>query len=59
MEKPQTDISKLCYGIETTFPSLGVDATVFTLQNRCKDTIWPGILTGAGKPQLIEDDGLS
>ncbi|KAL2326478.1 hypothetical protein Fmac_025536 [Flemingia macrophylla] len=35
--------------------SLGVDATVFTLQNKCRDIIWPGILTGAGRPQLIDD----
>ncbi|KAK7283860.1 hypothetical protein RIF29_13608 [Crotalaria pallida] len=33
---------------------IGVDATAFTLQNRCKNTIWPGILTGAGKPQLMD-----
>ncbi|MED6201782.1 hypothetical protein PIB30_098468, partial [Stylosanthes scabra] len=34
--------------------SLGVDATVFTLQNRCRNTIWPGILTASGKPQLMD-----
>lgn len=33
----------------------GVDATVFTLQNRCRDIVWPGILTGAGRPQLVDD----
>ncbi|KAI4333164.1 hypothetical protein L6164_018004 [Bauhinia variegata] len=36
------------------FSFLGVDAAVFTLQNRCKGKIWPGILTAAGKPQLME-----
>ncbi|XP_029126131.1 thaumatin-like protein [Cajanus cajan] len=35
--------------------SPGVDATVFTFQNRCRDTIWPGVLTGAGIPQIIDD----
>lgn len=29
------------------------DAAVFTLENRCKNTIWPGIQPGAGKPQLM------
>ncbi|KAK4476396.1 hypothetical protein RD792_015547 [Penstemon davidsonii] len=29
------------------------NAAVFTLQNRCKQTIWPGTLSGAGKPLLI------
>ncbi|OAY34222.1 pathogenesis-related thaumatin-like protein 3.5 [Manihot esculenta] len=32
----------------------GSDAAVFTLSNRCRSTIWPGILSGAGKPQLME-----
>ncbi|PON86267.1 Thaumatin [Trema orientale] len=36
---------------------VGSDASVFTLENRCKDTIWPGIQPGAGKPQLM-DGGL-
>ncbi|XP_058744127.1 pathogenesis-related thaumatin-like protein 3.5 [Vicia villosa] len=36
------------------FYSLGVDATIFTLQNKCRNTMWPGILTAAGKPQLID-----
>ncbi|KAG2671544.1 hypothetical protein I3760_13G002400 [Carya illinoinensis] len=31
----------------------GAEATVFTLQNSCRNTIWPGILPGAGKPQLM------
>ncbi|CAK9171534.1 unnamed protein product [Ilex paraguariensis] len=31
----------------------GTDAAVFTLQNRCERTIWPGILSGAGRPQLV------
>jgi hypothetical protein len=31
-----------------------VDATIFTLQNKCRNTMWPGILTAAGKPQLID-----
>ncbi|KAL8500749.1 hypothetical protein ACS0TY_020366 [Phlomoides rotata] len=30
----------------------GSNAAVFTLQNRCKETIWPGILAGGGHPQL-------
>ncbi|KAL6322826.1 hypothetical protein AAG906_020826 [Vitis piasezkii] len=34
-----------------------VDAVIFTLQNRCKKTIWPGITPGSGKPQLM-DGGL-
>ncbi|GMP41822.1 hypothetical protein CsSME_00011788 [Camellia sinensis var. sinensis] len=29
------------------------NAAVFTLQNRCRTTIWPGILGGAGKPPLM------
>lgn len=33
----------------------GVDARFFTLQNRCRNTIWPGILTAPGRPQLIDD----
>ncbi|XP_044489628.1 pathogenesis-related thaumatin-like protein 3.5 [Mangifera indica] len=32
--------------------ALGTNAAVFTLQNKCNETVWPGILTGAGKPQL-------
>ncbi|KAA8520262.1 hypothetical protein F0562_014518 [Nyssa sinensis] len=35
------------------FSFSGADATNFTLQNRCKATIWPGILAGAGIPQLM------
>jgi hypothetical protein len=31
----------------------GADAAVFTLQNRCRNTIWPGIQPGTGKPQLM------
>ncbi|XP_031284223.1 pathogenesis-related thaumatin-like protein 3.5, partial [Pistacia vera] len=30
----------------------GKDAAVFTLQNKCKEKVWPGILNGTGKPQL-------
>ncbi|CAA0827125.1 Pathogenesis-related protein 5 [Striga hermonthica] len=29
------------------------NAANFTLHNRCSQTIWPGILTGAGKPPLM------
>ncbi|KAI9081487.1 hypothetical protein K1719_036633 [Acacia pycnantha] len=29
-------------------------AAVFTLQNKCRETIWPAILTAAGKPQLMD-----
>lgn len=36
----------MCY-----FP--GVDAAVFTLENRCRNTIWPGIQAGSGKPLLM------
>ncbi|KDP26886.1 hypothetical protein JCGZ_18044 [Jatropha curcas] len=32
---------------------LGSDAAVFTFSNRCRTTVWPGILSGAGKPQLM------
>ncbi|KAJ0095978.1 hypothetical protein Patl1_17245 [Pistacia atlantica] len=32
--------------------ALGRDAAVFTLQNKCEEKVWPGILTRAGKPQL-------
>lgn len=35
----------------------GVDAIVFTLQNRCNNTIWPGIQATGGQPQLM-DGGL-
>ncbi|KAJ0096135.1 hypothetical protein Patl1_17332 [Pistacia atlantica] len=38
--------------------ALGTDAAVFTLQNKCKETVRPGILTRAGKPQLA-DGGLT
>ncbi|XP_057807710.1 pathogenesis-related thaumatin-like protein 3.5 [Salvia miltiorrhiza] len=31
----------------------GSKAAVFTLQNRCKENIWPGTLSGAGHPLLI------
>ncbi|XP_051141301.1 pathogenesis-related thaumatin-like protein 3.5 [Andrographis paniculata] len=30
----------------------GSNGAVFTLQNKCEQTIWPGILSGAGRPQL-------
>ncbi|KAJ7949132.1 Thaumatin [Quillaja saponaria] len=36
------------------FSFLGVDAAVFTLQNKCRETIWPGIQASAGKPQLMD-----
>ncbi|XP_028774313.1 thaumatin-like protein [Neltuma alba] len=36
------------------FSFLGSEAGVFTLQNKCRETIWPAILTAAGKPQLME-----
>ncbi|XP_022959726.1 thaumatin-like protein [Cucurbita moschata] len=29
------------------------DAAVFSLVNKCSDTVWPGIQPGAGKPQLM------
>ncbi|KAL6575495.1 hypothetical protein OROHE_000872 [Orobanche hederae] len=29
------------------------NATAFTFQNSCNETIWPGILSGAGKPVLM------
>ncbi|KAF8403863.1 hypothetical protein HHK36_011969 [Tetracentron sinense] len=32
---------------------LGADAAVFTLQNGCRNTIWPGIQPGANSPQLL------
>lgn len=35
------------------FSFSGADAAVFMLENRCNTTIWPGILAGAGKPQLM------
>lgn len=35
------------------FSFSGTDAAVFTLENRCTTTIWPGILAGAGHPQLM------
>ncbi|KAK3023996.1 hypothetical protein RJ639_044153, partial [Escallonia herrerae] len=31
----------------------GADAAVFTLQNKCEKTIWPGILSGSGHPLLM------
>ncbi|XP_006438972.2 pathogenesis-related protein 5 [Citrus clementina] len=31
----------------------GTDAAIFTLENKCKETIWPGILAGSGKPVLM------
>ncbi|KAL6322824.1 hypothetical protein AAG906_020824 [Vitis piasezkii] len=31
----------------------GVDAAIFTLQNRCRKTLWQGITPGSGKPQLM------
>lgn len=31
----------------------GAEAAVFTLQNNCRDIIWPGIQPGGGKPQLM------
>nr|XP_043618645.1 thaumatin-like protein [Erigeron canadensis] len=34
--------------------SLGIDAAVFTLQNNCEQTIWPGIQPNAGQPQLMD-----
>ena len=35
----------------------GVDAAVFTLQNNCGNTVWPGIQGGEGKAPLM-DGGL-
>lgn len=35
----------------------GAEAAIFTLENRCKNKIWPGILSGSGKP-LLMDGGL-
>ncbi|XP_076955713.1 thaumatin-like protein [Bidens hawaiensis] len=34
--------------------SFGVDAVVFTLQNRCDKTVWPGIQAAGGQPQLMQ-----
>nr|XP_043618770.1 thaumatin-like protein [Erigeron canadensis] len=34
--------------------SLGIDAMIFTLQNRCNDTIWPGIQASSGQRQLMK-----
>ncbi|XAR59818.1 hypothetical protein NMG60_11015797 [Bertholletia excelsa] len=31
----------------------GVDSTTFKIVNRCRHTIWPGILTGANRPLLM------
>ncbi|KAI3965930.1 hypothetical protein MKX01_010887 [Papaver californicum] len=31
---------------------LGISATIFTLQNKCRNNIWPGIQPGAGKDNL-------
>ena len=31
----------------------GVDAAVFTLQNNCRNTVWPGIQGGEGKAPLM------
>uniref|UniRef100_A0A2N9FHQ7 Thaumatin-like protein n=1 Tax=Fagus sylvatica TaxID=28930 RepID=A0A2N9FHQ7_FAGSY len=36
---------------------LGVDAAVFTLQNRCGNTVWPGIQGGEGKAPLMNGKG--
>ncbi|KAI3697376.1 hypothetical protein L6452_30351 [Arctium lappa] len=38
-----------------SFPA--IHAAIFTLQNNCNNTIWPGIQPGAGHP-LISDGGL-
>nr|POE46487.1 pathogenesis-related protein 5 [Quercus suber] len=32
---------------------IGVDAAVFTLQNNCRNTVWPGIQGGEGKAPLM------
>lgn len=40
-----------------SFIIAGVDAMVFTLQNRCNKTIWPAIQGSGGQPQLM-DGGL-
>ncbi|KAK6933759.1 Thaumatin family [Dillenia turbinata] len=32
----------------------GTDAAIFTLQNKCGEIIWPGILPGSGKPILMK-----
>ncbi|KAJ0797396.1 putative Thaumatin family [Helianthus annuus] len=34
--------------------SIGVDAAVFTLQNRCQNTIWPAIQPNGGQPVLMD-----
>nr|ADW08698.1 thaumatin-like protein [Ambrosia trifida] len=33
---------------------MGVDAAVFILQNRCKNTIWPAIQPNGGQPVLMD-----
>ncbi|OVA11184.1 Thaumatin [Macleaya cordata] len=34
----------------------GVSATIFTFQNKCRNTIWPGIQPGAGK-EILRNGG--
>lgn len=41
----------------TSILGIYADAAIFTLQNKCRTTVWPGILAGAGHMPLM-DGGL-
>ncbi|GAB4847544.1 Thaumatin-like protein 1 [Ancistrocladus abbreviatus] len=41
-----------CLSIVALFNLHGIAATTFTFVNQCEYTVWPGILSGAGSPNL-------
>ncbi|KAI3740013.1 hypothetical protein L2E82_30429 [Cichorium intybus] len=47
----------LHFSLVLLLSNLSVDAAIFTLQNKCNNTIWPGILAGGGHP-VLDDGGL-
>ncbi|KAF5750440.1 thaumatin-like protein 1 [Tripterygium wilfordii] len=48
----QTVILPLAILLAILFQSAGAYAATFTIKNNCPFTVWPGILTGGGKPQI-------
>ncbi|KAL5546049.1 hypothetical protein UlMin_005736 [Ulmus minor] len=50
--KAEAILLNLVLGFSIFFFFMGVQSVTFTITNNCTYTIWPGTLTGAGKPQL-------
>ncbi|THU73455.1 hypothetical protein C4D60_Mb04t23030 [Musa balbisiana] len=52
MEPPLAAIPLLLTVYRLFLLFLGVEGSVFTFVNKCGETVWPGILSNAGSPQL-------